>query len=72
MAPSLVPVSGLLRAHLFRFAIEAANFHLFQCTAYMFRHAVPGPLSIQGTPSLKSTGAETELHTTSGVAATNW
>jgi hypothetical protein len=37
------PVSGLLRAQLFRFAIEAANFHLFQCTAYMFRHAVPGP-----------------------------
>src|ERR1700719_2566157 len=37
----------------------------------MFRHAVPGPLCIQGTPSLKSTCAETELHKPSGVAYCN-
>ena len=65
-------VSVLLRAQLFRFAIEAANFHLFQCTAYMFRHAVPGPSAFRGTPSLKSMCAKTELHKPSGVAATDW
>src|SRR5712664_2837124 len=66
------PVNGLLMVPLFRFAIEAAHSHLFQCTAYMFQHAVAGPLCIQGRPSLKSTCAEKELHKPSGLAATDW